>query len=587
MEKWFIKNKKADFALIAQNFGISETLAHLAVNRGITSGEALRSFLTPSLSELALPKLFKDGEKLAAIVTEKLSEGKRIRIIGDYDVDGIMSTYLLYRGLNACAKALGSASVIDYEIPDRMKDGYGINLTLIEAAVRDGVDTIITCDNGIAAKAEVAYGKEKGMTMLITDHHDIPIEEGIPTAADAVVNPKQADCAYPFSGLCGAGVVFQLLRLFFEKCGIPLEKWEELVEFAAIATVCDVMDLVGENRAIVSVGLKQLVHTKNRGLKALILECGLENSKLTAYHMGFLIGPCLNAAGRLDTAKKDLSLLLTEDERKAASLAKELCELNEERKALTEAGVKAAVSQIENSPSLQKDKVLVVYLTDCHESLAGIIAGRLRERYNKPVIILTKTEKGVKGSGRSIEEYSMFEELSRCKELLTKFGGHPMAAGLSLEEDKVEELRQALNEKTTLTEEDLIPKLSFDMQLPFREISLSLLHEMTLLEPYGKGNPKPRFALKGVELKRAFLIGRNRNMLRLQVKQADSAMYTAMLFNGFEEFQTLLAEKYGALAFDNLLAGKAEGCQMDLLFYPDINEYNGYENIQLIIESFR
>ncbi|KSV58027.1 single-stranded-DNA-specific exonuclease RecJ [Acetivibrio ethanolgignens] len=586
MEKWFIKNKKADFALIAKSFGISETLAHLAVNRGITSGEALKSFLAPSLSTLASPKLFKDGEKLASTIVEKLSEGKRVRIIGDYDVDGVMSTYLLYRGLTSCAEALGSASVIDYEIPDRIKDGYGINIDLVEVAWENGVDTIITCDNGIAAKSQVAYGKEKGMTMLITDHHDIPIEEGVP-AADAVVNPKQEDCTYPFPGLCGAGVVFQLLRLLFEACGIPIEKWEELVEFTAIATVCDVMDLVEENRAIVSVGLKRLEHTKNIGLKALILECGLEGSELTAYHMGFVIGPCINATGRLDTAKKGLSLLMTEDEKEAARLAKELRTLNEERKVLTEEGLKAAVSQVENSPFLQQDKVLVIYLADCHESLAGIIAGRLRERYNKPTIVLTKTEKGVKGSGRSIEEYSMFEELSRCGELLTKFGGHPMAAGLSLEEEKIEKLRQTLNEKTTLTEDDLIPKLSFDMVLPFRKISLSLIREMALLEPYGKGNPKPRFALKDVELKRAFVIGKNKNMLRLQVKQADSPMYTAMLFSGFEVFQTMLAEKYGALAFDNLLSGRAEGYQMDILFYPDINEYNGYENIQLVVESFR
>lgn len=586
MEKWFIKNKKADFSLIAKNFGISETLAHLAVNRGITSGKALKAFLTPSLTSLSEPERLKDGEKLASIIVEKLSEGKKIRIIGDYDVDGVMSTYLLYRGLTECAKALHSKSVIDYEIPDRIKDGYGINIELVEAAFQAGVDTIITCDNGIAAAKQMAYGKEKGMTMLITDHHDIPIEEGVP-AADAVVNPKQNDCGYPFKNLCGAAVVYQLLRIFYKKCGIPTEKWEELVEFAAIATVCDVMDLTEENRALVSVGLKALEHTKNIGLKALLRECGLEGAPLTAYHMGFVVGPCINASGRLDTAKKGLALLLTTEETEAVRLAKELKELNEERKSLTEQGLLAAINEVENTPSFAKEKVLLVYLPECHESLAGIIAGRLRERYNKPAIVLTKTEKGVKGSGRSIEEYSMFEELSGCKELLTKFGGHPMAAGLSLEEENIVPLRQKLNERTSLTEEDLCPKVSFDMVLPFSQITLPLIREMALLEPYGKGNPKPLFAAKGVELKRGFIIGKNKNMLRLQVRQENSSIYTAMLFRGFDEFTALLEEKYGVSAFENLLAGRCEGYQMDILFYPDINEYGGYENIQLIVENIR
>lgn len=587
MEKWFIKNKKADFSLVSKTFGISETLAHLAVNRGITKGEALRAFLNPSLSSLAAPALFKDAQKLCSIIMEKLSEGKRIRIIGDYDVDGVMSTYLLYTGLGACKKRLGSGSVIDYEIPDRIRDGYGINIQLVEDAFLDGVDTIITCDNGIAAGSQMAYGKEKGMTMLVTDHHDIPIEEGVPEAADAVVNPKQTGCGYPFKDLCGAGVVYQLLALFYEACGIPRTEWESLVEFAAIATVCDVMDLVGENRVLVSLGLKALVHTKNIGLRALIRECGLEGSVLTAYHMGFVIGPCINATGRLDTAKTGLSLLLTGEEETAARLARELKELNEERKQLTEEGLKAAVSQVEDTPSFAEEKVLVVYLEDCHESLAGIIAGRLREKYNKPALVLTKTEKGVKGSGRSIEEYSMFEELSKCKELLTKFGGHPMAAGLSLEEENIPRLRKRLNEETTLDWEDLIPRISFDMVLPFREITLPLIRELSLLEPYGKGNPKPLFAVKGVELKRAFIIGKNKNMLRLQVKQPDSSVYTAMLFRNFEGFIGLLEEKYGEQAFQQLLTGRGGDYQMDLLFYPDINEYNGYENIQVIIESFR
>lgn len=585
-KNWVIKNKKADFSLIAKNFGISETLAHLAVNRGIKSKEEMDAYLHPSFSVLADSSLLKDGERLCDILLEKMGEGKRIRIIGDYDVDGVMSTYLLYRGLTTCVKAQKSSSQVDYVIPERMKDGYGINIGLVEEAYQAGVDTIITCDNGISARDQVAYGKEKGMTLLITDHHDIPLEGGLPKA-DAVVNPKQTDCNYPFKELCGAAVVYRILELLYEKAGIEKAKWQRLTKYAAMATVCDVMDLLGENRAIVSLGLDSVRFTKNPGLLALLEACELVPQELTAYHIGFRLGPMINASGRLQTAEKGMQLFLSEDKNTAATLAKELRELNEERQRLTAEGVEEAIALVEQSEELKKDKVLVIYLKDCHESIAGIIAGRLRERYDRPVLVLTKAEKGVKGSGRSIEAYSMAEEIGKCKELLLGFGGHPMAAGFSLEEENIEAFRKKLNENTTLKEEDLVGKCTCDMVLPFCEITPSLIREFSLLEPYGKGNTKPVFAVRQAELRRAVIIGKNKNMLRLLVKQENSQNYTALLFRQFEEFKERLAEKYGSGAFESLLAGRPGGYFMDFLFCPDINEYNGYENIQLILEEFR
>lgn len=580
MEKWFIKNKKADFDLIARTFGITPVLARLAVNRGIGSNAALEQYLRPSLKYLHNPSAMKDMEKTCTVLEKKIAEGKHIRIIGDYDVDGVMAAYILYSALKKCgAKA-------DYEIPDRIKDGYGINMQIVETAAKDGVDTILTCDNGIAAREQTAFGKEKGMTILITDHHDIPIGEPLP-AADAIVNPKQEDCQYPFEGICGAVVAYKLAEALYERFGFAGQAVEDFLEFAAIATVCDVMDLIDENRIIVKYGIEKLKTTRNPGLQELIRVNQIENSNLSAYHLGFVIGPCINASGRLETAKTALRLLLTEERNEAALLAKELKVLNEERKAMTEENLKKAIELIENT-GLLENKVLVVLLENCHESLAGIIAGRLRERYNRPVIVLTKGREGLKGSGRSTEEYSMFEEISKCKEYLSKFGGHPMAAGLSLPEENMEAFADALNKKTTLTEDDLTPKISFDMVLPFEEIGIPLIREIDFLEPYGKGNPKPLFAVRDIFITGARVIGKEQNMLRLTVKSSHSVKtYTAMLFRRFDEFADCVDEKYGAGTFEGLIAGTQSDIAMDFIFYPSINEYNGIESVQIIVQNFR
>ncbi len=581
MEKWFIKNRKADFDLIARTFGISPVLARLAVNRGVSSNEELERYLRPLMDHLHSPHLMKDMDKACEILKVKIAEGKTIRIIGDYDVDGVMSTYILYSALHKCG------AKVDYEIPDRIKDGYGINIQIVEAAAEDGIDTILTCDNGIAAREQVRFAKEKAMTVLITDHHDIPIGEPLPSA-DTIVNPKQETCGYPFEGICGAVVAYKLVEALYETFGFDKKAVEEeFLEFAAIATVCDVMDLVNENRVIVKHGIEKLKRTRNIGLQALMQVNQLEPTNLSAYHLGFVIGPCINASGRLESAKIALKLFLTREKGKAELLAKELKALNEERKEMTEENLEKAICLVEEN-GLLEDKVLLVFLPGCHESLAGIIAGRLRERYNRPAIVLTKGKEGLKGSGRSTPEYSMFEELSKCKEYLTKFGGHPMAAGLSLEEGNMEPFRKALNELTTLTEEDLIPKISFDMALPLEQISIPLIREIDFLEPYGKENVRPLFAVKDVFVTGARAIGKEKNMLRLTVRSSSSnASFTAMLFRGYDMFASCMDEKYGEGTFERMLSGTGSPVAMDFVFYPSINEYNGMESIQIIIQHFK
>ena len=587
MEKWFIKNKKADFDTIASTFGISNIVARLSVNRDIHSNEEMEAYLHPDKKRLHDPKLMKDMVKSVSILKEKIEAGKRIRIVGDYDVDGVMATYILYTGLMEC-----NANV-DYEIPERIKDGYGINISIIDAAYEDGIDTIITCDNGIAALNQVKHAKELGMTVIVTDHHDIPFteEDEVRTfhvpEADAVVNPKQQDCPYPFKGLCGGVVAYKLVSCLYETMGINSNKIDDLLEFAAIATVCDVMDLVEENRIIVKYGLEKMSHTNQVGLKALMEETGIADKKTSVYHLGFVIGPCINASGRLESAKVSLRLLLCKDKAFAKEMARELKELNDERKEMTSVGLEQAIEYIETK-DMTEDKVLIVYIPNCHESLAGIIAGRIRERYHKPAIVLCKAHEGVKGSARSIDEYNMFEELNQCKELLTKFGGHPMAAGLSLEERNIESLRERLNDITTLTEDDLIEKVSFDMVLPLKDITFPLLKEMSFLEPYGKGNPKPLFALKNVHIIKANILGKNKNVLKLMVEETDSRIkFPAMLFNQVEAFEEMVLNKYGKDGLDAVYGGFQSQVFFDIVFYPDINEYNGMQTIQIMVQYFR
>ena len=534
-EKWVVSAKRADFQKIGQEYGIDPVIARLIRNREVQSSEQIDQYLNGKVEDLPSPWFFKDMEKAVNLIEAKIRQRKLIRIIGDYDIDGVVSTYILLRGLDRLK------AKVDTYIPDRVADGYGIHLPLIEKALEDGIDTILTCDNGIAAYNEIVYAKERGLTVIVTDHHEVPFtkkadekEEVLPPA-DAIVNPKQRNCSYPNKNLCGAAVAYKLILALYERYGIPKAEGEEFIELAAIATVGDVMDLQGENRVLVKEGLKRLENTWNLGLRELIRANGLEDKKITAYHIGFVIGPCLNASGRLDTAARSLELLKSQDVKEAARLAGDLLAINQSRKALTAQGVEQAVEMVETT-SLREDRVLVVYLPDCHESLAGIIAGRLRERYYRPVLVLTKGEQCVKGSGRSIEAYSMFESLTECKELMIQYGGHPMAAGLSMEEENVPRLRKQLNEKCKLTKEDLCPKITIDVAMPFSYIRRELVEQLDLLEPFGKGNPKPVFAKKGVRVLGCRVFGQSRNVVKMQAVTEDGCGMDAVYFGEAEPF---------------------------------------------------
>ena len=585
MENWFVINKRADFAGIAQKFGISPVTARLLRNRDIIGDEAIRRYLYGGIQELYSPHLLKDADLLAEILLRKIREKKRIRIIGDYDIDGVMSTYILYRGMKACG---GEA---DFQIPDRMKDGYGINDHLSENAHAAGSDTIVTCDNGIAAIDEIAHAKAYGMTVLVTDHHEIPYteEDGerhyIKSAADAVVNPKQPDCPYPYKGLCGAAVAFKVIQVLYEKTGASPEAAYEFLENVAFATVGDVMDLTDENRILVKEGLKRIHCTANPGMRALILQNGLLPEQVTAYHFGFVLGPCVNASGRLETARLALQLFLQEDTVKAAELAAKLVELNAQRKDMTAEGVKLAAEAVEEGCA--GEKVLVIYLPEVHESLAGIIAGRIRELYHRPVFVLTRSEDGVKGSGRSVECYSMYDELCKCREFFTKFGGHPMAAGLSMQEKDVAAFRRKINACCGLTEEDFIPKIKIDIAMPADYPGLDFARELEILEPFGKGNTKPQFADRNLKLARAAVVGKNRNVIRLWLRTEQDHPVSAVYFGDAEAFLNYYREKYGESEMERALAGKENGILMSVVFYPQLNEYQGTESVQLVIRNYR
>ena len=570
MEKWFVINKGADFEKLGKEFGISPVTARLIRNREVIGEAAFERYLNGSLKDLYDPHLLKDADRLTDILKVKIEEQKPVRIIGDYDIDGVMSTYILYRGIQHCG---GNVST---QIPDRMKDGYGINENLIDQAKRDGMDTILTCDNGIAAISEIAHAKELGMTVLVTDHHEIPyIEENgekqfLSSNADAIVNPKQRECAYPFKELCGAAVAWKVLQVLYEKMGFALEETYEFLENVAFATVGDVMDLQGENRIFVKAGLRALHKTQNLGLQELIRVQGIEAENVTPYHIGFVLGPCINASGRLDTAEHSLKLLCAKTREEAAKLAGDLKDLNESRKELTRQGEAKAIELVETSP-LQNDKVLVVYLPDCHESLAGIIAGRLREHFHKPSFVLTRSEEGVKGSGRSIEAYSMYEELCKCKELMTKFGGHPMAAGLSLAgEEMIEPFRRALNDKSTLTEEDFVEKVVIDVPMPITYITKNLIRQLSLLEPFGKGNTKPLFAQKGLTVLNYRIFGKNRNVVKVQLADAGGYQMDGVYFGEGEAFAAYV-DAHPTLS---------------VAYYPSIDTWNGRDKLQINIQSY-
>ena len=569
MEKWMIYSKKADFQKIAEEFGIDPVIARLIRNRDVQDMEAIRSYLHGTLKELPSPWKMKDIDKAVEILKKKITQKKRIRIIGDYDIDGVTATCILLKGL----RRLGAD--VDTYIPDRVKDGYGMHEQLIDKALEDRIDTILTCDNGIAAAEEIAYARKEGITVIITDHHDVPFrdtENGrmwIIPEADAVINPKKSDCPYPNKNICGAVVAWKLIWALYEASGIEKNEIWDFLEFAAIATVGDVMDLQSENRIIVKEGLKKLSNTSYEGLKALIRVNNLEGADITAYHVGFVLGPCINASGRLDTAARALELLCADNLDMAMKLADDLYDLNQSRKAMTEQGKEQAIQAIENS-QMNEDRVLVVYLPECHESLAGIIAGRIREAYNKPVFVLTKSSEGVKGSGRSIEAYSMYEELVKCRDLLTQFGGHPMAAGLSMEEKNVEAFRRRLNENCTLTEQELIPKIMIDVPMPISYLTKQLTEQLKILEPFGKGNTKPLFAQKHLRAMGIRILGRNRNVAKMLLMDEHGNKMDAVYFGEASEFVTFVQTHE----------------TISVTYYPEINVYQGRETLQIVIKNY-
>ena len=570
MEKWMVAAKRADFKGIGERFGIDQVTARIIRNRDVIGEKAIEKYLHGSRKDFYSPWLLKDMEKAVAILQEKIENRNRIRIIGDYDIDGVMSTYILLESLR------GLGCDVDMMIPNRITDGYGINEHLIEQAWQEGRDTIITCDNGIAAVTQIWKAKDLGMTVIVTDHHEVPFEdlEGgrkeILPPADAIVNPKQKACSYPFAGLCGAVVAMKVMEALYEKMAPEVDLVDKMLPFAGIATIGDVMDLQDENRILVKEGLQRLHHTTNLGLQELIRVNNLEPENISPYHIGFILGPCLNASGRLDTAKRALQLLLADSREEAAVLAGDLKNLNESRKEMTAQGLEKAIEQVE-STSMMEDTVLVVFLPECHESLAGIIAGRLRERYHKPSFVLTRGEEGVKGSGRSIESYSMYEKLCECKEYLTKFGGHPMAAGLSLEEENVERFRRKLNEQSGLTEEDLVEKVTIDVPMPIHYIRKDLVQELSLLEPFGKGNEKPLFAQKNLWVSQMRVFGKNRNVVKMRLTDENGYPMDGVYFGNGDEF----AEE-----------GRGKR-KISIVYYPDINMYQGRESLQVIIRHYQ
>lgn len=574
-EIWMVQTKRADFQGLSEELGVSPVSVRIMRNRGLETKEEMRRYLYGTADELYDGGLMKNMDHAVKILIHKLGDGCKIRVIGDYDIDGVCSTYLLLKGLRRCAEMLRGQEYVpeqvDYEIPDRIKDGYGINEAIIRQAAQDGVDTIITCDNGIAAANEIQLAKELGMTVIVTDHHEVPLGEPgqVLPPADAVVNPKQEGETYPFHEICGAVVAYKLLQVLFRVSGVPEEEWKALLEFAAIATVGDVMKLQDENRLIVKYGLKRMAVTSNLGLRKLVEKTGLDITALSAYHIGFVIGPCLNAGGRLQTAKTALRLFLSENEEEADRLAEELKELNDLRKDMTKQGEDEAISQVKALYS--QDKVLVVYLPDCHESLAGIIAGRVRECFHKPSIVLTKGEEYVKGSGRSIEQYHMFRALTEVSELLVRFGGHPMAAGLSMEEKDVEEFRRRLNANAALTEEDFVPKIWIDVPMPLEYVSEAIVEELKLLEPFGQGNEKPQFAQKRALIRNYRVLGKSRNLVKMNLVTESGLVMDGLLFTNGDEFVKELGGRQW----------------IDFIYYPDINEYNGNRTLQVMIKNYK
>lgn len=595
MAKWMVSAKKADFNGIAKRFGIDPVIARILRNRDLVTEEEIDRFLHGTPEDMHSPYLLKDVEKAADIVRNKIAEQKKIRIIGDYDIDGVCSTYILMTGLQTCG------AVADAVIPHRVLDGYGLNDKLIRDAYEAGIDTILTCDNGIAAAAQITYAKSLGMTVIVTDHHEVPYEvqpdgsrkECLPDA-DAVVDPKQQACAYPFDGICGAVVAYKLVQVLLDRmvseCSNPdVEEVkrirQELLAFAAFATIGDVMELVDENRIIVKYGLPLIAHSGNYGLQALITVNGLQDKPLSVYHIGFVLGPCLNATGRLDTAARALQMFLTRDKAEAVTIAGELKELNDSRKGMTLQGTEQAIELIEQT-ALKEDKVLVIYLPECHESLAGIIAGRIRECYQKPVFVLTKAEDGVKGSGRSIDAYHMYDKMSECKELYTKYGGHKLAAGVSMPEENVEKFRRYLNEHCELSAEDFEERILIDVPMPMSYVTTDFVKQLSVLEPFGNGNPKPVFAQKNLHICKGRIMGKNSNVGKYLVKDETGRQYDMIYFGNLDKWHDFLMEHFGQEERDRLYQTGSDGIQISVIYYPDINVYQGRESLQMVMKDY-
>lgn len=587
MEKWFVATKKADFDAWSEKFHISPVTARIIRNRDVVTEEEVQKYLYGKLADLHSPMLLMDMDEAIRVILEKISQGKVIRIIGDYDVDGICAAYILTKGLKT------AGANVDTAIPHRIRDGYGLNEQLIKEAYDAGVDTIITCDNGIAATPQIAYAKELGMTVVVTDHHEVPyVEENgvrreILPPAQAVVDPKREECQYPFSGICGALVAYKVITALYEELGNKAEYQavlDQLLQFAAIATICDVMELLDENRIVVKEGLKRLRTSPVPGIRALMEVNGIVPENISAYHVGFIIGPCMNATGRLDTALRALELLGAEDMRQALSIAGELKELNDSRKLMTQRGVEQAIAYVEEKGLLSK-KVLVIYLPDCHESLAGIIAGRIREKYGKPVFVLTKGEEGVKGSGRSIENYDMYEAMTGCSHLFTKFGGHKMAAGLSLAEEKIQEFESGMNANCILTEEDFIPKIHIDVPMPLALADKKMARELEMLEPFGVANPKPLFARKDVTFISASKMGKTGSFTKFKMQETEGTCFEGVYFGDFEKFARVTDEKYGQGAAEKLFAQKCD-YKISVTYQVGINSYRGKEEVQIVLQNF-
>lgn len=586
-EKWVLRNRAADFKELSKRFDVSEILIRLMVNRGVDTPEKINAYLSKDLGSLHSPYLLKDAEKAAKLIIERLLSGHSLRIVGDYDADGVISTYILYKTLRKIS------TKVDYVIPDRINDGYGINNSIIEKAAADGIDTILTCDNGISASEQTLFAKEKNIMMIITDHHDVPFvinasgeKEYVIPEAEAVVNPKQKTCSYPYKNICGAVVAYKVIGIIYEIMGYPMDEYVNLCQYTAIATVCDVMELLDENRIIVKHGLELLEHTDNIGLSALKNACGIRN--ISSYHLGFVIGPCINASGRLESALKALELLLCEDEEKAAQISKDLKELNDRRKELTEEAVKKACVIAESYINAKvNDKILVIYLPECHESIAGIVAGRIKERFARPTFVLTDASLSCKGSGRSIESYNMAEKMREYADLMLHFGGHPMAAGLSIEKENIEAFRNGLNKSCGLDREELMNKVTIDIEMTAAYINKELVHELKILEPFGSGNEKPKFAMRGLKILRYMKIGRERKFVKLKLMDSCGIIFEAVCFRPCEEFEQYMTYRFGEEELLRIENGLSNDAVLSIIYEPKLEEFRGEEKVSVIISNYR